>query len=307
MRTTIGLLTLIGSLVLAGFAHAECASDSSDEGVRKCLTQDLRDSDKRINAVYKLLMGSLEDGSKVSLRDEQRAWLKARDKACSLNSKESDREKWLQSILVDQEKTVCVVRHTFARVAQLDQLLMQKAPTKSAEAPAAPAAPQLSPIPSSPSGANALPVHMVFQDDGYKTRTANSHDRGRWYVEVSIDRGHIADLGDILLAPGFYSAKSGVLRMVNVRRTQAGMAAIVLGLALDLNDGFAYIHQDGQWRVPPGQTGSTSIPANIAYTAGIDGSSEVKELMRRGLVKVNIGQQPFLFPIPPGYRAWGEI
>jgi hypothetical protein len=86
-----------------------------------------------------------------------------------------------------------------------------------------------------------------------------------------------------------------------------GMGPLVIGLALDLNDGFAYFHRDGQWKVTPGQTGSLAVPANMAYWAGIDGSSEVRELIRRGLVKVNLGQQPFQFAKPAGYRAWSDI
>ena len=304
MRRVIGIFSAVVMMSAASVAHADCASDGTDEAAKNCVAQDLRDSDKRINAVYKLLMSSLDDAGKLSLRDEQRAWLKTRDQICSLNNKESDREKWLEAILADKQKTVCVVRYTFARVSELDRQLKQKAPAKMAEAPTAPAAPQWS---ANTGEQAALPAYLMFLDDGYKTRSGTSHQGGRWYLEVTIDRGHMAELGDAVLTPGFYSAKSGVMHMISIRHTQAGMGPIVVGLALDLNDGFAYFHRDGQWKVQPGQTGAVAIPANVAYAAGIDGSCEVKELIRRGLVKVNVGQQPFQFPTPAGYRAWGDL
>jgi len=306
MRPLLQSIALAATMLAAGAAHADCGTDSSDEAVKSCLAQDLRDSDKRINATYKLLMSSLDEAGKLSLRDEQRAWLKTRDKACLLNTKESDREKWLAGILADQPMTVCVVRYTFARVAELDQQLKQKAPAKVAEAPAAPAAPQLAAKPAN-AGEQALPAYLNFFDDGYKTRTGTSHQGGLWYLEVTIDRGHLAELGDAVLTTGFFNAKSGVMNMVSVRHTQVGMGPLVVGLALDLNDGFAYFHRDGQWKVTPGQTGSLAVPANLAYWAGIDGSSEVRELIKRGLVKVNLGQQPFQFPKPAGYRAWSDL
>jgi uncharacterized protein YecT (DUF1311 family) len=191
MSKRFGILPVISTLLFVAAAHAACGQEDSDEGMRACLAQDLRDSDQRINAVYKSLMELNDESGKVRLRDEQRAWLKSRDKTCKLSSKESDREKWLQSILANQEQTVCVVRYTFSRVTSLDQALSQKAPNKPLEAPSAPGAPQFQ------SNANAadvkLPASLMFEDDGYKARTASSHERGKWYYEVWIDRGQISE------------------------------------------------------------------------------------------------------------------
>jgi uncharacterized protein YecT (DUF1311 family) len=108
MPKRTGILPVISMLLFVATAHAACGQDDSDEAIRACLAQDLRDSDKRINAVYKSLMELNDETGKVRLRDEQRAWLKSRDKTCKLSNKESDREKWLQSILANQDQTVCV-------------------------------------------------------------------------------------------------------------------------------------------------------------------------------------------------------
>jgi uncharacterized protein YecT (DUF1311 family) len=299
------LTVLLSTTALTAFA--ECGVDTSDAAVKDCLAQDLRDSDKRINAVYKLLMGSMNDADKTSLRDAQRAWLKNRDKACSLDNKESNREKWLQAILTNQKKTVCVVRYTFERVSELDALLKQKAPAKTVEAPVAPQAPQ---FPTDAAGAAPtvpLPASFVFAEDGYKAITANSHERGKWYYEVWIDRAAIAHMGDLLITPGYFSQKGyGVIRMVNVRHTQTGMPPIVIGLALDLDDGFVYVRQDEQWQVAPGVAGAVTVPMNAPFVGGIESSTNIRELISRGLVKVNVGERPFGTTPPEGYRAWGE-
>jgi hypothetical protein len=134
-------------------------------------------------------------------------------------------------------------------------------------------------------------------------RTANSHERGKWYYEVWIDRGHIAEAGDLLMTPGYRSATNGV---VNVRHTQAGMPPMVLGLALDLDGGFVYIQQDGVWKDAPGVAGAVVMPLTGPYVGMIYSSAQVRELIERGLVKVNVGERPFAFSAPAGYRAWGE-
>jgi len=299
------LLSLIVMLATAAIAHAECGQDSSDEAVKSCLAQDLRDSDRRINAVYKSLQEISDGAGKVVLRDEQRAWLKSRDKACQLSNKESDREKWLQSILTSQEQTVCVVRFTFSRVAQLDQTLKQRAPGKTVDAPAAPRAPEFAGPTGGATPAIKLPASLAFGDDGYKARTVGSHERGKWYYEVWIDRGRIAEAGDLLLVPGYATASHGAVRMVNVRRSQANMPPMVIGLALDLDGGYVYIHQDGAWKIAPGTAGAVVVPLTGPYVGMLQGSSSLSELIARGLLKVNVGEAPFMFA-PAGYRAWGE-
>lgn len=300
----IRTLLVIGMSLFITTAHAACGEDNSDKAIMACLAQDLRDSDKRINAVYKSLMELNDDAGKVHLRDVQRAWLKSRDKACKLSNKESDREKWLRSILANEDQTVCVVRYTFSRVAVLDRALLQKAPNKPAEAPSAPSAPQFQP--SANAAGVKLPASLRFEDDGYKVRTASGHERGKWYYEIWIDRGHIAEAGDLLMTPGYRSATKGVIKMVNVRRTQAGMPPIVVGLALDLDGGFFYAQQDGAWDVAPGVAGAFVVPLTGPFVGMVHSSAQVRELIERGLVRVNVGERPFAYAAPAGYRAWGE-
>src|SRR5918992_732450 len=121
---------LVAALVASttSLAYAQCGVNASEAEIRRCLTQDLRDSDQRINAVYKTVMAAMDEASQTGLRNEQRAWLRRRDKVCALDSRETNREKWLQGIMTDQSKTICVVRFTFGRVAELDALLKSRGP-----------------------------------------------------------------------------------------------------------------------------------------------------------------------------------
>jgi uncharacterized protein YecT (DUF1311 family) len=82
----------------------DCDAPQTDADVAACLEAELRDSDAKINQTYQALMRQLDEQKKVALRDEQRAWLKKRDVACHLDSKESDRQRWMQAILRDYKK-----------------------------------------------------------------------------------------------------------------------------------------------------------------------------------------------------------
>jgi uncharacterized protein YecT (DUF1311 family) len=298
------LLAGLACLVLARPAWADCGADASSGEVQACLAQDLRDSDKRINAVYKLLMANLEDQQKLGLRDAQRAWLKSRDKACSLDNKESDRERWLQAIMADQGKTACVVRYTFDRVAQLNAMLKQTNAAAAPDIPAAPEPPQLNPI--QPSAARAMSDALTLQDDGYVVASRSVHERGKWYMEMQIDWGGIAALGDALLTPGITSAEGGVIRMVSIRRSHRAAPPLAIGLAVDLDNGFIYWRQSGMWREQPGSAGGAQVKLGRPYWLRVEGSTEMRELLRRGLVTVNLGDKPFQYAMPDGYRPFAE-
>ena len=137
-------LGFLSSALLATSAAgaARCDNPQTNAEVAACLEEELRDSDVKINQTYQAIMRQLDDAKKRVLRTEQRAWLKKRDAACELDSKETNRERWLQALLKDYTKTVCVVRFTRTRGAELDQMLAARAAPAPSPAPApAPAAP----------------------------------------------------------------------------------------------------------------------------------------------------------------------
>lgn len=298
------VLAAAGSLMIAAPAWADCGADASTVEVKDCLAQDLRDSDKRINAIYKLLMAGTDDPGKLGLRDQQRAWLKGRDKACSLDNKEADREKWLQAIMADQNKTTCVVRYTFERVAQLDAMLKQRAPLQTPEVPAAPQPLQLKPAPQAV--AVSPTDEFSFLDDGYVVESKSRHERGKWYLEMRIDRAGIAQLGDALLAPSISNGPGGIGRLLNIRRTHTAASPVAIGIAVDLDNGFIYWRERGTWLGKPDTVSGSQLKLGRSYWTQIEGSAEVRELMHRGLIKVNLGRQPFEYVMPDGYRPFAE-
>jgi uncharacterized protein YecT (DUF1311 family) len=300
-----GLLVLAGLLLITHAAHADCKADASEAGIRDCLAQELRDSDKQINAVYEELMQNRDTEGKTALKLEQRAWLKQRDMDCALDEKESDREKWLTSVLADPVKTVCTVRHTFLRATTLNAML-PKMKEEAAGTPDTPQAPAFRA--TTPSGPDAPTPGAVFVDDGYQLLSTTSRQKGKWYFEVWMDHGGIAELGDVLLIVGVRNLedKAGVARELNIRRTQAGALPVLLGVAVDLDDGTAYFRRNGAWYVAPGSSGAAEIKLNREYKVSVEGSSPVRELFRHGLLKVNVGDRPFEYALPDGYRPFGE-
>ncbi|MBC7950999.1 MAG: DUF1311 domain-containing protein [Rhodospirillaceae bacterium] len=305
MRKTLVFMLAFAGLFTASAARAECDSNASDAQISACLAQDLRDSDKRINAVYKALMGSMDDTAKLTLRDEQRAWLKRRDKACSLDNKETDRERWLQAIMSDQGKTVCVVRFTFGRVAELDTLLKQKGGSVPADIPPAPSTPVVAAATAAPVA--ALPAGLGVADEGYNLFSVRTKRTGRWYYEVWIDRGALASKGDMLLHSGYAAfGTSGVIRVTNIRRSHVGSGPISIGLAVDLDQGYVYIRQNGEWRAAPGSSGGVEVKMNRDWRAALEASAQLTEIVRAGLVKVNLGERPFDYALPDGYRPFAE-
>jgi len=205
---------------------------------------------------------------------------------------------------------VCVVRYTFERVAQLDALNKLKAPPDApANLPSAPQAPQLTnpAVASDPKTPSTMPVGLTYIDDGYKALSSKQQRQGKWYYELLIDRDGIAKLGDVLLSLGFAGdSGSGVVRMVNIRRSHVGAPPVSMGFAIDLDNGAVFIRQNGVWNFTPGTVGGPEVKLNHSYRASIEGSSEVRELIRLGLVKVNLGDRPFEYSLPDGFRPLAE-
>jgi uncharacterized protein YecT (DUF1311 family) len=297
---------LVAALVASttSLAYAECGVNASEAEIRRCLTQDLRDSDQRINAVYKTVMAAMDEASQTALRNEQRAWLRRRDKVCALDSRETNREKWLQGIMTDQSKTICVVRFTFGRVAELDALLKSRGPVP-VELPRAPATPTMSS--SGIAAAAVMPIAFATVDDGYALVSHSAHNKGRWYYEVWIDRGAIASQGEVLLHSGYFATgDAGAIRVSSIRRSHRNAGPIAIGLAIDLEQGFVYIRESGVWNAPPGSSAGMQIKANREWRAGLRSSASLIELFKTGMVRVNLGERGFEYSLPDGYRPFAE-
>jgi uncharacterized protein YecT (DUF1311 family) len=299
MKPLLAALAVASLVSLSGTAFADCAASTKASDAKACLAQDLRNSDDRINAVYKLLMASRDDAAKIALRNEQRAWLKQRDSMCRLDNKETDREKWLQAILSDETKTLCVVRYTFARATALNDQLPKT--TNAAALPDAPRAPKTAGDPA----VGAAPPNTKFTDDGYMIVSTDTHLKGKWYFEVRFDRGRLAALGDYLFESGYHSADDhGVLKEIPIRHKAAGEPPFILGFAIDLDNGGSYARIDGNWDEVPGSNADIPTKLGTPYHMWLAGSSPLGHLLQLGLIKVNLGDQPFAYTMPDGYRPF---
>ena len=279
----------------ASSAEAACTRETVDEAIAACLVQDLRDAQSRINAIYAAQSQDLEDQDRTALRREQNYWLGRRESACHAGKPDAD-EKHLQAIVAQPRQAVCVARFDFERVVQLDELVKTKPPAFPIEIKA-PSAPQYFGKASA-----ALPASLRFADD-YSARVAPARERGKWYLELWIDRGRIAQFGDTLFVVGAFGPAQNALTMVNVRRVQVDMQPAVIGVALDADAGQAWLRNGDQWKTAPGA--GPGVPVGAGAAVGLEGSSSLRELVSRGAVRVNLGERPFAQPLPEGYRAWG--
>ena len=257
-------------------ARADCAAPADDDELAQCLGQDLRLADQRINASYKAAIGTLDEAGKTALRNAQRAWLKARDATCGLDNKETDRERWMQAILRDHKQTVCVVRFTNQRVTEL-------------ETPA------------------AAPRPAAMAEDVYEVYGPGSRSTGKWYFEVAVDQGAVARTAETALWVGYLGPEVNSGRLLRVRKLDAQRGVVTIGVAIDLQAGKVYTRNDGQWFAAPGSAGGLDVKLARDYRAGVTSSTSLTPLVRGGMVKINFGDQPFVYSLPDGYRPYNQL
>jgi hypothetical protein len=150
---------------------------------------------------------------------------------------------------------------------------------------------------------------FIYYDDSYQLRSNVSHNGGKWYYEMQIDGGRIALLGDVLLTAGYIAVtpeQGGVVHSINIRHTRSDLPVMSIGFAIDLDNGLVNIRYDGVWKEPPGSAGSTDVKLNRAYQTYVEGSSALDSLIRRELVSINLGEKPFEYAIPDGYRPFSR-
>lgn len=260
-----------------------CDNAESEADTVACLEKELRDSDVEINKTYQTLMDKVDPARQRALRNEQRAWLKMRDATCELDSKESDRERWMQVILRDYTKTVCVVRFTRTRVALLNRMLLQpRLPTES------------------------MPL-ALGDPAAYERHTNGSHEKGKWYYEVKVDLGTIARTSPTALFMGFASGDISIGNLLNVTPSPFFLSIVRVGLALDLDNGKFYSSVNGVWRKgAPDSAMGMDVKLGRAYGAKVTSSVLMQDLLKTDLVRVNFGDKPFDYPMPPGYRPFVE-
>ncbi|MBB6099638.1 uncharacterized protein YecT (DUF1311 family) [Deinobacterium chartae] len=273
--TWTGLL----ALTLSGFSARASLSDckGGDQAAwTRCMERELRDSDRTINAVYSAQMAPLGAEQRTALRDAQRLWLRTRDRACGLDPRESNRERWFRSILRDGARTVCVVRFTHARIAELKRY-----------------------VPTAPSFAE------TYDGDEYEYRGRREVVRGKYYLEVTVDSGKVARRAETELFVSVCSDRECSGRSVRARKDTASQARETVGVAFDLDNGRIYTHSNGQWDARPGSAEGRDLSLTGAFYAYVTSSTSLRDLVRSGLVSVHL-EGPFRHPVPKGYRPLGR-
>jgi ankyrin repeat protein len=79
----------------------------------------LREVNEDLNEIYKDLSNSLDKSSRQKLKDEQRKWLKERDKKCNLHGDHRLMDDWLKAVASDEQQANCVTNETKNRTMQL--------------------------------------------------------------------------------------------------------------------------------------------------------------------------------------------
>ena len=171
-----GLMTAAAIVGLAVSASAQCQNPTTDAQRAQCLGDELRGADRTINRVYGELAKSLPPVDRLTLRNDEREWLKTRDRTCAITWSQGNRAAWFAELLRDYQKTVCVVRLTNDRVTVLNgyqtanAVVAAPAPRVAPVAQAAPPAPAATSAPVAPA-APAIGAAPVPHDADVERRS----------------------------------------------------------------------------------------------------------------------------------------
>jgi uncharacterized protein YecT (DUF1311 family) len=272
---------------------AVCDNPTSSAEVARCVGEELRTADAKINVTYKALMGKLGDAGRKELRDQQRAWIKDRDRECNLDSKESDRERWYRALQTDYVKTVCVTRYTRRREAEL-QAMLEPPPAAS--------------HPSKASGRDSSKVDTPKKPESSTPFKPTLREKGKWYFEVAIDYARVVDIGPCVITAGVSDLSMMVGILENVRARDAVKSPKVFGFAVDLDEGKLYVSENGQWTDgEPGSNRGTDVKLGIKYYSIVRNSADdMLVYFDKGAIRGRWGDTPMEYALPAGYRPWRD-
>lgn len=286
--TVAGLL--IPSLLYGHWVYADCDNPKDDAERAVCLGVELRLSDAQINSTYETLFATLDEAGKRKLRAEQLDWLRLRNKVCQLDAHESDREKWFHNILQDYYKTVCVVRLTSLREAELKSLNQGRSGNTGqvgarGEAPVA----------------ISLPHQEIYDVAGDLLRSS-----GKWYFEVRLNVGGMAKLAETALFIGLKGNDGkSVGKLTRIRHKDVSAGPQVIGIAVDLDEGKLYSSENGAWLGgAPGSASGLDVKLGRNYVAVVSSSTSLFTPLRHGLIDINFGGHAFTYAPPSGYSPY---
>lgn len=278
-------------MVLASASRAQCDNPKTDAVRVECIKTELKGSDSTINRSYGELMKSLSPENRITLRNEQRSWLKTRDQTCGITWSKGDREAWFADLLKDYQKTVCVVRLTNARVQALENYQRTNS-----------VLPQTDPPSSGSDG------ELVYDLESREPKT-----NGKWYFEAKVDGPAIQKMAEVTIFIGVVQSEpqqgaaneggESVGTVVMIRRNTRNLGSGTLGFAVDLDNGKLYTSQDGAWEGgAPGSAGGTDLLHGRTYKACLNSSSAVNQFLKAHALELNYGDHSFLYHLPDGYK-----
>ena len=274
-------------------AQAQCDNPKTSEQRAQCVGDELRGADRTINRVYGDLMKSLSPEDRTTLRDQQRAWIKNRDLTCGLTWSKGDREAWLNDLLKDYQKTVCVVRLTDERVQELNNY------QKTNSVASTPATRSVA--------SDATPLYELY--------TREPRTSGKWYFEVKVDEPAIQRLAEATFSTGVVQAvaANGASNerggsygsLITIRRIDKNVEIYTLGFAVDLDNAKLYISQNGSWMDgKPGSSGGLDLLRGRAYKGEFTSSTSLNQFLSTHNLDVNFGDRAFAYHLPDGYSPF---
>ena len=296
---TLFRILIVGAAFLGTLqsTEAQCDNPVTNEQRAQCIGAELRGADATINRVYGELLKSLSPTDRIALRNDQRAWIKTRDKKCGLTWSKGDREAWLADLLKDYQKTVCVVRLTNERVDSLNQY------QKTNQVDASRAAPNSGNDDASGADSN---------DAAYEIISSTSRQKGKWYFEVRLDPAAILKVAEVSLFVGVQQSgvEAGAINaegesvgsLLPIRRKYKNADVTILGFALDADNGKLYYSSNGVWQGgEPGTAGGQDLIRGRAYETVLNSSVALDGFKSTKGIDVNLGERDFLYHLPNGY------
>jgi uncharacterized protein YecT (DUF1311 family) len=256
-----------------------CVAPQNSREVAMCLGDELRAADEQINREYQALQAALDAQRAQALRNEQRDWITRRDTECAIPRSRGDRDIWYRSVLENGERTLCVVRLTRARNAELR--------LRSTGTPASTAIPE--------NRADFL-VSPPFKLNA-----------GRWYYEIVLYPAKLGPLPSVDVSIGCGENDTGTAAMHIFRASNVGSGTdpLPIGIAVDFDAGKLFTNNSGVWvDGPPTGGGGLSVKAKTPYNCGAYSTTSLIDLKTRGVLEARFGDTaPFLLPVPDGFRA----
>ncbi|MCG6553063.1 MAG: lysozyme inhibitor LprI family protein [Candidatus Magnetominusculus sp. LBB02] len=294
-RLCMYVLIVAAALIPSAYAMADCDNPISDAERDACLASELIQSDKDINQKYQEIMSRLTQDEKTKLRNTQRQWLKDRDATCIINTKESDRKKWMAYILKDYKRTVCVVRFTNRRVNELNAM---KQSLNSSDKPDSN---------TKPDSKTKEEAAAANDSDLYDIHSKAVHNTGKWYFEVKIDMRAIADMAESVMFIGVATPETNTGWMPYMRKKMQSLAVTNYGIGADLDNGKVYLRINGSWQGgTPGSSQGLDIKTGRNATAIITSSVAMGDFINNKLININLGSKPFEYALPDGYKPFEE-